>query len=36
MEGELRYDLEVEEDRLGDRLDREITALAAPDGWIPP
>ena len=26
-----RYDLEVEKDRLGDRLDREITALAAPD-----
>ena len=26
-----RYDLEIEKDRLGDRLDREITALAAPD-----
>ena len=26
-----RYDLEVEKDRLGDRLDREITALAMPD-----
>ena len=26
-----RYDLEVEKDRLGDRLDREITALVAQD-----
>lgn len=25
-----RYDLEVEKDRLGDRLDHEITTLAAP------
>jgi addiction module HigA family antidote len=26
-----RYDLEVEKDRLGDRLDREVTALVAQD-----
>jgi len=26
-----RYDLEVEKDRLGDRLDREVTTLALPD-----
>jgi len=26
-----RYDLELEKDRLGDRLAREITALAVPD-----
>jgi addiction module HigA family antidote len=26
-----RYDLEVEKDRLGDRLDREVTTLASPD-----
>ena len=26
-----RYDLEVEKDRLGDRLDREVTALAMRD-----
>ncbi len=25
-----RYDLECEKDRLGDRLDREVTALASP------
>ncbi len=27
-----RYDLEVEKDRLGDRLDREVTAFAPSDG----
>jgi len=26
-----RYDLEVEKDRLGDRLDHEVTTLALPD-----
>jgi addiction module HigA family antidote len=26
-----RYDLEVQKDRLGDRLDREVTTLASPD-----
>lgn len=26
-----RYDLEVEKDRLGDRLDREVTMLATPN-----
>jgi addiction module HigA family antidote len=26
-----RYDLEVQKDRLGDRLEREITAFAAPE-----
>ena len=26
-----RYDLEVEKDRLGDRLNREVTTLALPD-----
>ena len=26
-----RYDLEVEKDRLGNRLEREITAFAVPD-----
>ncbi len=27
---QIRYDLEVEKDRLGDRLDREVTTLAVP------
>ena len=27
-----RYDLEVEKDRLGDRLDREVTAFSSPRG----